>query len=72
MRVAAEREVGRKERRRVANCAGFVPQLVAAARKNFVDEAEIRVAALVAWAALAGIVGWTPTMVTTIEREMAR
>lgn len=59
-------------KRTVKIAAVLLPQMVATARKAHQGEAEVRTAVLMAWTGLAGVVGWTPAMVTAVEREMSR
>ncbi len=55
---------------RVAAAAAFVPELVRMARKVHGSSERVKVAVLVAWSALAGVIGWSREMVDRIELEM--
>lgn len=63
---------GNSMRRTVRIAAEMLPQLVATARRAHRGEAEIRTAVLMAWTALAGVIGWSPAMVRAVEREMSK
>lgn len=58
----------RTERLRLAGL--LVPALVETAQKAHTSDMHVKIAVLGAWASLAGITGWTPAMLTKIERAM--
>ena len=64
--------VSSREKKRIRQAAGSLPELVRAAVKIHGHGKRAEVAALVAWTGLAGVLGWTPEMVDGVEEEMRR
>lgn len=62
----------REMKRRVGEIGRWLPTLVRAAQSVHRTEGEVKAAVLLAWAALAGVAGWTPEMVAKVERELGR
>lgn len=59
-------------KRRETYVASALPALVAVARGCFVSDHAVKVAVLTAWAALAGLAGWTPAMARKVDLELRR